>query len=184
MEELRQILCWVGQIGGHVSECHVEWVTNVSRDSCKMRPATGVTDGGQPCSQKTQLMRSLNEWGWHLRGSEAVKSPPKKEGTFGFHDRIGPRTQWRVTFRRSIFRASDVSGCQRRQLSSSAKARTVLPSWNRESNLASNGKYLFLHTGLLGFCWLTRKCMSKKWRQVQVWTERKGRYELSCIVMR
>ena len=24
VEELRHILCWVGQIGGHVSECHVD----------------------------------------------------------------------------------------------------------------------------------------------------------------
>ena len=81
------------EIGGHVSECHVERVTNASRDCCGMRPPTGVTDCGQPCSQKAQLMSALNKWRRHLRGSEAAKSPPRKEGTFGFLDRIGPRAQ-------------------------------------------------------------------------------------------
>ena len=110
-----------------------------------------MTDGGQPCSQKAQLISALNQWRRHLRGSEAAKSPLRKEGTFGFLDRISPRARRRVTLHRSIFRAGGASGCRQQQMRSSARSQNGAVFMEPRKQPRFQRQFLLLHTWQTSF---------------------------------
>ena len=125
-------------------------------------------------------MSALNKWRRHLRGSEAAKSPPRKEGTFGFVDRNGPRAQRRVTLHRSNFRAGGASGCRQQQTRSSARSQNCAVFMKPRKQPRFQRQFLLLHTWQRLFIWITRKWMPKKRRQVQVFSrkERQVRTQL------